>query len=149
MYAVYVRKIIFKTELRQIIFKTELRQIIIKTELGRLLPIKTRLMQIIFKTELRQIIIKTELRKIILKTKLMQIIFKTELRQTVELRQSRVASREDTSKRSSCFFCTSRSWRVSGRRMAEGRAYDTELMWLPGLPIWVSTLSSHWRGPCR
>ena len=22
-------------------------------------------------------------------------------------------------------------------------------MWLLGLPIWVSTLSSHWRGPCR
>jgi hypothetical protein len=29
------------------------------------------------------------------------------------------------------------------------RSYETELMWLPGLPICVRTLSSHWRGPCR
>ncbi len=68
--------------------------------------------EIIFKTELRQIIIKTELRQIICKTELRQIIFKTELRQTIKIRQSRVASREDASNRSSYFFCTSRSWRV-------------------------------------
>ena len=29
------------------------------------------------------------------------------------------------------------------------RCYETEEMWLLGLPIWVSTLSSHCRGPCR